>query len=229
MCETKTKVCSKCGEEKPLTSEYFHPRKSGSLDGFRGQCRICIEDKKKKWREENPDKVKRHRNNYVNNNREKISQSAKKTYYKYHDYYRNQKNQYWNKNKEQLTDMVKRKKQENPFLRLYDAYRSRVYAYFVGKNKSISTMKMLGCSQKDFRDHIEKQFQEGMNWDNYGIDGWHIDHHIPLASAQTEEDLIRLNHYTNFQPLWAEDNLRKSDKISEEWGNLENTSNTSIR
>jgi hypothetical protein len=50
-----------------------------------------------------------------------------------------------------------------------------------------------------------------MSWDNHGK--WHIDHIIPLASAETEEDIYRLSHYTNLQPLWAEDNWRKNSKI----------------
>ena len=50
-----------------------------------------------------------------------------------------------------------------------------------------------------------------MTWENQGE--WHFDHIIPISSAQTEEEVIKLNHYTNFQPLWAEDNLRKSNKI----------------
>jgi hypothetical protein len=59
----------------------------------------------------------------------------------------------------------------------------------------------------------EEKFTEGMSWDNKNE--WHIDHIIPLSSAQTEEELYKLCHYTNLQPLWAEDNLRKSNKIVE--------------
>jgi hypothetical protein len=70
---------------------------------------------------------------------------------------------------------------------------------------------MLGIEWEMAKQHIERQFTKGMNWDNQGK--WHIDHIIPLASANTEEELIKLCHYTNLQPLWAEDNLTKSDKI----------------
>ena len=50
-----------------------------------------------------------------------------------------------------------------------------------------------------------------MNWSNYGL--WHIDHIIPLSSAKKQEDLYKLCHYTNTQPLWAEDNLKKGSKL----------------
>ena len=52
-----------------------------------------------------------------------------------------------------------------------------------------------------------------MSWENQGK--WHLDHIIPISSAKTEEDVIRLNHYTNFQPLWAEDNFKKGKKYEE--------------
>lgn len=79
--------------------------------------------------------------------------------------------------------------------------------------KTSMTKDMLGAEYEVVHKHIEDQFTEGMTWDNYGIKGWHIDHVIPLASAKTEEELIKLCHYTNLQPLWAEDNLKKGDKI----------------
>ena len=66
---------------------------------------------------------------------------------------------------------------------------------------------MLGCSWEELKTHIENQFTEGMSWDR--LSEIHIDHIIPLASATTEEDLIKLAHYTNLQPLWAKDNISK--------------------
>jgi hypothetical protein len=50
-----------------------------------------------------------------------------------------------------------------------------------------------------------------MNWSNRNL--WHIDHIIPLASAKTEEEMIKLCHYTNLQPLWAIENMSKGSKI----------------
>jgi hypothetical protein len=70
---------------------------------------------------------------------------------------------------------------------------------------------MLGVSYPEFISYFERLFVEGMSWDNHGE--WHIDHIIPLSSVNTEEELIKLCYYTNLQPLWAEDNLKKGSKI----------------
>jgi hypothetical protein len=80
-----------------------------------------------------------------------------------------------------------------------------------GYKKSSKTQKMLGVDWEVCKQHIEKQFTKGMNWSNQG--DWHIDHIIPLASANNEKDLMKLCYYRNLQPLWAEDNLMKSAKI----------------
>lgn len=76
---------------------------------------------------------------------------------------------------------------------------------------SEGTEKILGCTFNELKSHLESKFVDGMNWDNRGE--WHIDHIIPLSSAKTNEDLIGLSHYSNLQPLWAEDNMKKGDKI----------------
>jgi hypothetical protein len=78
-------------------------------------------------------------------------------------------------------------------------------------NKNGTTVKLLGISYEKAKQHLERQFTKGMTWDNYGE--WHIDHIYPLAKATTEEELIRLCHYTNLQPLWALDNLKKGANI----------------
>jgi hypothetical protein len=80
-----------------------------------------------------------------------------------------------------------------------------------GFSKKTKTYNILGCSYDDFKKHIEFQFKDGMSWGNHGK--WHYDHIIPISSAKSEEDIIKLNHYTNFQPLWAAENIKKSNKI----------------
>ena len=76
--------------------------------------------------------------------------------------------------------------------------------------KSAKTEIILGCTVLEFRNYIESKFIDGMNWKNQGK--WHLDHIKPLALGTNEEEVIELNHYTNFQPLWAIDNLRKGSK-----------------
>lgn len=79
------------------------------------------------------------------------------------------------------------------------------------KRNNTRSQILLGCSTKQLKQHIESQFLSGMTWDNHSFQGWHIDHIIPLSSAQSLEQLEKLFHYTNLQPLWSKDNFRKSD------------------
>ena len=81
------------------------------------------------------------------------------------------------------------------------------------KNRDISLLKATDCSIEYLKKHLESQFQPGMSWENYGE--WHIDHIIPLSSFNLEnrEELLKACHYTNLQPLLAEENLSKGDKI----------------
>ena len=69
-----------------------------------------------------------------------------------------------------------------------------------GFTKSSKTCEILGCDWDTLKEHFEKQFDDKMSWENHGT-YWDIDHIIPVSSAKTEEDIIRLNHYTNLQPL----------------------------
>lgn len=83
--------------------------------------------------------------------------------------------------------------------------------------KNHSSIDYLGCTIEEFKIHIENQFREGMSWDNHGRgeDCWHLDHIIPLASLKecTTDNLKKICHYTNYQPLWEKENLQKQDKI----------------
>lgn len=81
-----------------------------------------------------------------------------------------------------------------------------------GYSKRSRTHEILGCSFEQLKTHLESQFQQGMSWETRHL--WHMDHRTPLATAKTEEELLKLNHYTNLQPLWAEDNLKKGAKLN---------------
>lgn len=77
--------------------------------------------------------------------------------------------------------------------------------------KDTMTAEILGCSVNEFRRHIERQFTKGMSWSNFK--DWHLDHIIPISSAKSKNDVIALNHFTNFRPMWASENISKSNKM----------------
>jgi hypothetical protein len=98
--------------------------------------------------------------------------------------------------------------------KLSNSLRSRLTHAVSNKQKSGSAVRDLGCSIEELRLHLESKFQPGMNWKNYGRSGWHIDHVIPLSSFDLldRDQLLKACHYTNLQPLWAQDNLIKGAK-----------------
>lgn len=84
-----------------------------------------------------------------------------------------------------------------------------------GLYKSGSSIENLGCSVLELIAYLESKFQEGMTWQNHSLQGWHIDHILPLGSFNLSnlEQLKKACHYSNLQPLWALDNLKKGDKL----------------
>jgi hypothetical protein len=166
---------------------------SNTLDGLNTMCKECRKKSTSEHYENNKGIIKNQKIEYRKKNQEKI-------------------------NKRQ-TKYNKKKRQEDPLYKLSINLRSRVKSYLrrVGLNRRISqpTKDMIGCSPQEFREYIESKFSEGMSWDNYGPRGWHLDHIIPLASAKNINEAIKLNHYTNLQPLWAEDNCKKGCRITD--------------
>ena len=123
---------------------------------------------------------------------------------------------YKKKNREQILKQKRayyQRRMKDPLFQLKRRIRKRTYTSFRVNNwyKTKSTSVYLGTDYETFYNYIEKLFIDGMSWER--LNEIHIDHIIPLSSANTEEELIKLCHYTNLQPLWAEDNLRKGSKI----------------
>ena len=90
--------------------------------------------------------------------------------------------------------------------------RTRLNKVIKRNQKNGSSIKDLGCSIEDLKKHLESQFQPGMTWKNHGK--WHIDHIIPLSKFDltVKEQFLKAVHYTNLQPLWAKDNLKKGNR-----------------
>jgi hypothetical protein len=155
-----------------------------------------------KWRNSNPEKVKASQAAYRAANPEKSKNRRFKWIAANPEKYKAIQANY--QKKRRLTD---------PFFAMSCRLRARLRSAFKngGFKKHSCTEKMLGCSFKEFSKHIESQFTEGMSWDNRSE--WHLDHIVPLSCATTIEGIEKLSHYTNIRPLWAADNLSKSDNL----------------
>ena len=136
------------------------------------------------------------------------------------------KKAYREANKEKILDQqniyTKQRRKSDPLYRLTLTYRRSCHRAFqsISQKKNVKSLKLLGLETwEELSKYFESQFYdhpktgEKMTFDNHGRYGWHIDHIIPLSTAETEEDIIKLCHYTNLQPMWAEQNLSKSNKI----------------
>lgn len=143
--------------------------------------------KYKKWSEKNKEKISIQKRDYRIKNIDAIREKDKK----YH----------------------KIKVSNNPLYRLITNSRKRLNIHLKSRNltKKCKFSEYVGCNTKELRMYLESKFMHGMNWENYGK--WHIDHITPLASARSEEEIYKLLHFSNLQPLWAIDNIRKGSKI----------------
>lgn len=111
-------------------------------------------------------------------------------------------------------DLYKKSK-KNPVFQITLNCRGRMYKVLRGNFKAGKSFDLIGCSSVFLREYLESKFLFGMTWENYGINGWNIDHIKPLASFDMSdpEQQKASFHYTNLQPLWWIDNLRKGDKL----------------
>lgn len=166
----------------------------------------------KKWRELNKERRKEYDKDYCNKNKEERKQKRRIYIEKNKDIIRQK--QYAYELKRKATDSTFKLKCSLKSL-ISKAIRKKGYI----KNDRVEAI--VGCSYNDFKQHIESQWEDWMNWDNYGKydgnynTGWDIDHVIPLVEGKTEEDLIKLNHYTNLQPLCSKTNRDiKKDKYN---------------
>jgi hypothetical protein len=102
---------------------------------------------------------------------------------------------------------LQKRRDNDPKYRAAMSLRCRLY--LAVKEKKGKTMELTGCSVDELLKYLESKFTEGMSWENYGK--WHIDHIKPCSSFKLEdlEEQKKCFHWTNLQPLWAIDNLKK--------------------
>lgn len=177
------KQCNRCKVSKEVTE---FPKSSFNKSGYGSPCKECGRKLTKEFTRTS---------GYREKNRELVNESARKSRKKYKEKYRkNERDRY----------------HSDPVYRLKALLRTNVWRYIINKQGK-RTEDILGETFDNVRRHLEIQFVDGMSWNNFGE--WHIDHIIPLSSAKTEEEVFKLNHYTNLQPLWAKDNLSKGSKL----------------
>jgi len=228
----ETKICKKCNEEKELNQ--FH-NKNNTKDKKHYWCKLCVIKDNKKFMNSNPGYVLTHYQNnknryielqkirYINNRDFRLKQQ--KEYYLNNKKERDLYTQKWIKENKEYhnnyrNNYVKERKLYDDLFRLKCLIRNSIHNSFnhygIKKYKKIKKSEIiLGCSFDEFKLYLESKFESWMTWDNQGNpkDGiyepnktWDIDHIIPLSSAKNEEEIYKLNHFSNFQPLCSYNN-----------------------
>ncbi len=201
-----------------------------------------VKKRSKNWIKNNPEKTKDYQLIYYENNKEILlkkvkerSVNTKEEKKKYdEEYYKMNKKTILKKNKIYVKNnrdninktkniWKKNRRLENPLYKLKDNLSSLTYQAFKsnGYIKDSKTEQILGCSYEELKNYIESKFEPWMTWGNYGLPKdniyelnktWDIDHKTPLSSAKSEEELIKLCHYINLQPLcsYTNRNLKKN-------------------
>lgn len=168
---------------------------------WRDKNREHLNEQAREKYKENPDAFKERKERYINSHTEQVKE---------------QRRRYKQENRQKCTDYQRNKRKSDPvykfrssFVHLMSLYRKRT-GYTGGKG----TWEMVGCDFDTFLAHIQSQFTDGMTMENYGHSKgcWNIDHIIPISTAKTDEDVERLNHFSNLRPMWSIDNYRKSKK-----------------
>ena len=204
----ENKICNCCKIEKSITNFSNNKRFE---DNKNPTCKECdkmrslkyyysnkelVELKRKEYIQ--TEKYKIRRQNYLKENREEINRVKKLYKLNNREKVLQDKREYY------------QRKKNDPIFALTKRLRQGIYRSIRGV-KLRSSLDILGCTEEKFKIHIENQFTDNMSWDR--LNEIHIDHIIPISSAETLEDVYRLNHYTNLQPLWARDNIQKYNKI----------------
>ena len=189
------KICTKCKIEKETTYFGLDNKQKDKLNMHCFDCR-------KAYRKENKEKITAYRKSRLH-----LTRIVKAEY----DLI------YRQENKEKIAGYKKKWENENKDNIIYKIKRNlrrRIHHAIKNNYKSDHTMTLLGCSVEEFLKYMESKFLPGMTWDNYGLgEGkWHVDHIRPCCDFDLSipEEQQKCFHYSNMQPLWEKDNLKKS-------------------
>ena len=202
-----------------------------SVHDMEGKCRECrlarqrnhfSQNKErysatmKKWHERNPDYQEQYNTQYRQENRERLLTNDRERYWQERDRFLSYQSS--KEVKDRNNERAKERRRSDPQYKLVKSLRCRLNAALkaAGARKGSATKRLAGCGMEFLQNYLEAMFLPGMTWDNHSLHGWHIDHIRPCASFDLTdpEQQKQCFHYTNLQPLWAKDNMEKSDKWS---------------
>lgn len=228
------KICRTCKIEKP-ESEF--QRANRYKDGLYFECSECKRSKARKYRAKNVDRIRTYQREYKKSKfcddvasydlykkKQRSNYALKKltgdTYYQRNkERVLKQQKEYVSRpevresRRKLLREYSRSRCNTDASFRLSKNMRVRIWHAINGNVKSVKTEELIGCSIECLKAHLQSHFSTGMSWDNYGK--WHVDHIRPCAmfDMSSEDEQRKCFHYTNLQPMWREDNLRKSDKL----------------
>lgn len=236
MIESSIKTCSACGLSQPISNFQKYTQ---SKDGYSYKCKSCkkiykaqeyqkhknvISERRKQKRLLEPGQEWKKKKQRMLDNPELRE--------KHCQYVRARARQYRIDNQDKIAAYnsrpdVKLRKQESNRVRMSQIQnriahrlRNRLNKALRNQNRTRqpkyqSTEALLGCSFEEFVNYIESLWKPGMNWNNYGFYGWHIDHIVPCVAfdLSIESEQEKCFHYTNMQPLWWIENLQKHDSL----------------
>lgn len=211
--------CKDCMKEK--IKEYQKQYRQKNKQKIQKQAKKYYQQNKEKltkatkdWRNSHEQEIKKYRKEYKEKNKDKIKKQDKKYQQEHKQQKRNYDKKYKQTHKLQRNKHRKERRKTDINYKLIEYLRNRIRYVLKGKNNSKSTMSLIGCTILELKQYLKKKFKKDMSWDNYGYYGWHVDHIKPCASFDLSKKSEQKNcfHYTNLQPLWAEENLKKGIK-----------------
>lgn len=175
---------------------------------------LANKEQRREYRQINKEKIKAQVEDYYQANRQKLSVQHKEYYQANKKQILAQRKDYRQTNKEQINKYQNDKRNTSLAFKLIANLRNRHGSVLKG---ICSTTKGLGCDSNFLREYIENQWIEGMTWNNYGNKKgqWSIDHIVPLSIYHTQPELLpKLIHYSNMQPMWHVENVKKGNKVA---------------
>ena len=210
-----SKECSKCGLNKSIDNFY---KKSSSKQKLTSQCKVCISKRGKVYRDKNREQICRRKREYHKKIRIKDNERRKAHYELNKETELKHRKEYYQKNKTKINEYnknyIRKRRFKDPVFKIRMDVSSHIRKAIkkTGGQKGGKTFEALPYTPQELREHIEKQFDEKMNWDNYG-DYWHIDHIIPQAAlpykSLEDENFQKCWDLKNLRPLEAKENMSK--------------------